>query len=122
MAFIEKKGTLLFHDCQNKENLIKITSKSCNNNNNSTLAQSFDKAGSNFSSDYLSIFKNDDLIVFNNDNNLIEQFIYDKHIALEPLNINIDEYIPYKAISAPKLTFNKNSSSYLSTISKFILE
>ena len=121
MAFIEKKGTLLFHDCQNKENIIKITSKSCNNNY-STLAQSFDKAGSNFSSEYFSIFKNDELIVFNNEANLIEQFIYDKHIALEPLNINIDEFIPEKAISAPKLTFNKHSSAYLNTISTFILE
>lgn len=121
MAFIEKKGTLLFHDCQNKEGLIKISSKTCGHNN-STLVQSFDKAGSNFSSEYLSIFKNDDLIVINNEENLVEKFMYNKHTALEPININIDEFIPPKAPSAPRITFNKHSSSYLNSIPALSLE
>jgi hypothetical protein len=123
MASIDNNNnvcSISYPGSNNNDGIFSILSKCCNQIN-STLAPSISKSESQFGTDILNSLNNNEIILDNSIEKLENDFVSAKYQALESIKVE-DIFQGYFPPYPPKLTYNKNSHSYLNKIPQFILE
>ena len=112
--------SISYSGSHNNEGIFSIISK-WYNQITSTIAPSVSKTESHFGTDILNSLNNNEIILDNSIEKLENDFVSAKYQALESIKVE-DIFQGYLPPYPPKLTYNKNSHSYLQQIPQFVLE